>query len=83
MWRYCLGGGGITLLFYKQTIPEAAMNIKNTNWELFFTAMKALPQAYINEIINVANLQQLSHQNDYKQKQFWQGVAGGCSEVVK
>ncbi len=77
-----LSGGQIMLLFFKQTPPEAIINITTNDWELFFAALKSLPKAFHERIIQEAQFQQLDHQ-DYTQSQFWKGVSEGCLEITK
>jgi len=78
-----LAGGQILLLFVNQNSIGAAMNISSNDWSSFFSALEALPKAFVKEIQNEALYQQLDHFNDRNQKLFWQGVAEGCSEIAR
>ena len=76
-----LTAGVFSNIFTKNTLPVAAFNIKQTDWELYAKSMNSLPtiqRAVINKDIDLMILHYHLNTYDHKHVQFWKGLRNGC-----
>lgn len=72
--------GVFSSIFSKSNVATAALNITQTEWELYFKAMQGIPtitRVAVEKDIDLMILHY--HMNyDYKHMQFWKGMRNGC-----
>ena len=78
-----LAGGVLSSIFTKSSPPAAAYNITQTDWVLFSSAMRSVPEtvkAIINKEINMHILDSKMDGN-FKIIPFWEAVRDGCQTI--
>ena len=73
--------GVFNSIFTKNKAPIAALNITQTDWDLYSKAMAALPsiqKRVIQQEIDMMIIHYQMGKYDHKHVQFWKGMKHGC-----
>jgi hypothetical protein len=73
--------GAFNSIFTKNKAPIVALNITQTDWNLYSKAMSALPSIQKHLIQKEIDMMIIHYQlgkYDYKHVQFWKGMKHGC-----
>lgn len=75
-----LSTGVLANIFVKNSAPQAAFNITQTDWDLYARSMSAVPQitkrAVEREVENMIIHYELNY--DRQHLLFWKGIHNGC-----
>lgn len=74
-----LAFGVVANIFIRSSVPSAAFNISQTDWEIFAEGLSSLSIIQRNMIAIEALLQAQRHHGDVKQKLFWEAIKNGCA----
>jgi hypothetical protein len=77
-----LSAGVFSSIFTKSNSAQASFNILQTDWELYFKAMQAVPvitrHAIEKEVEYMIIHYQYNDSYDEKHLKFWKGIYNGC-----
>lgn len=71
-------GTVVNLLLGRSNSLTTANSIRSHDWVMYANSMRTIPDAGRRVIKVNAQMQELDHLNDSKQRLFWKAVAEGC-----
>lgn len=72
--------GVVSNIFTKNTVPVTTFNIYQTDWSLFATAVRSIPDITARAIQKDINRMVLHYKMPHNEKHlaFWEGIKYGC-----